>query len=84
MKAVLCRQYGEPELLQVEDVPTPDPGPGQVLIEVQAAGVSYVDTLIIKNLDAVITLFNNINFIVGINGDIPNIRKLTHINMRKG
>lgn len=53
MKAVLCRQFGEPELLQVEEVATPDPGPGQVLIEVEAAGVSYVDTLIIQNLHQV-------------------------------
>lgn len=50
MKAVICREYGEPELLQVEDIATPEPAPGQVLIEVDAAGVSYVDTLIIRNL----------------------------------
>ncbi len=53
MKAVFCREFGEPELLQVEDIPTPEPGPGQVLIEVEAAGVSYVDTLIIRNLHQV-------------------------------
>lgn len=53
MKALLCREYGDPELLRVEDVPTPTPGPGQVLLKVEAAGVSYVDTLIIKNLHQV-------------------------------
>jgi len=34
-------------------VATPDPGPGQVLIKVDVAGVSYVDTLIIRNLHQV-------------------------------
>ncbi|MEQ8693094.1 MAG: NADPH:quinone oxidoreductase family protein [Pseudomonadales bacterium] len=49
MKALVCRQYGAPELLRVEDVPTPTPGAGEALIEVEAAGVSFVDTLIINN-----------------------------------
>lgn len=48
MKAVVCRQWGEPESLVVEEVPAPAPGPGQVLIEVHAAGVNFPDTLIIQ------------------------------------
>ena len=50
MRALLCREFGEPELLRVDDIAVPDPGPGQVLIEVAAAGVSFVDTLIIRNM----------------------------------
>ncbi len=46
MRAVLCEEYGEPESLRVVDVPTPEPGPGQVRIAVRAAGVNYVDGLL--------------------------------------
>ncbi|MDR7093207.1 NADPH:quinone oxidoreductase family protein [Hydrogenophaga laconesensis] len=48
MKAVVCRQWGEPESLVVDEVASPVPGPGQVLIEVHAAGVNFPDTLIIQ------------------------------------
>lgn len=50
MKAVLCKQHGLPETLVVEEVPSPVPGPKQVLIGVQACGVNFPDTLIIQNL----------------------------------
>lgn len=50
MKAVLCKQHGLPETLVVEDVPSPVPGPKQVLISVKACGVNFPDTLIIQNL----------------------------------
>lgn len=49
MRAVVCNSYGSPEQLQVTDFPEPVPGPGQLLIDVSAAGVSYVDTLTIRN-----------------------------------
>lgn len=48
MKAVLCKEWGLPETLVVEDVPSPVAGPGEVLIEVHAAGVNFPDTLIIQ------------------------------------
>ena len=48
MKAVLCKAWGLPESLVVEDVPSPVPGPGEVLIEVHAAGVNFPDTIIIQ------------------------------------
>ena len=50
MKAVLCKQHGLPETMVVEEVPTPVPGAGQVLISVKACGVNFPDTLIIQNL----------------------------------
>ena len=50
MKAVLCKQHGLPETLVVEEVPSPEPGPRQVLIAVKACGVNFPDTLIIQNL----------------------------------
>lgn len=48
MKAVLCKQYGPPSQLVVEDVPSPHPGAGQVAIAVHACGVNFPDTLIIE------------------------------------
>lgn len=40
MKAVRFDKYGGVDVLSVEDVPTPDPGPGQALVEVRAAGIN--------------------------------------------
>jgi NADPH2:quinone reductase len=48
MRAVLCKRYGPPSELVVEDVPSPQPGKGQVLVAVHAAGVNFPDTLIIQ------------------------------------
>jgi len=48
MKAVLCKAWGPPESLVVEDVPSPVAGAGEVLVEVHAAGVNYPDALIIQ------------------------------------
>jgi len=48
MKAVLCKELGPPERLVVEEVPSPKPGKGQVVVSVKAAGVNFPDTLIIQ------------------------------------
>lgn len=48
MKAVLCKQYGPPSTLVVEDVPSLTAKEGQVVIEVHACGVNFPDTLIIE------------------------------------
>lgn len=48
MRAVLCKEYGPPESLVVEDVEPLKAGPGQVVIEVKACGVNFPDTLIIR------------------------------------
>jgi NADPH:quinone reductase len=45
MRAIVCRELGAVEKMQVEERPTPDPGPGQVRIAVRASGASYVDAL---------------------------------------
>lgn len=49
MKAVLCKEYGPPESLVVEEVPSPEAGPGQVVVRVRSAGVNFPDVLIIEN-----------------------------------
>ena len=46
MKAIMVRQFGEPEVMRLEEVPDLSCGPGQVLVEVRAAGVNPVDTYI--------------------------------------
>jgi NADPH2:quinone reductase len=47
MRAVICRELGPPSLLRVEEAPDPVPGPGQVCVAVEAAGVNFVDGLFI-------------------------------------
>ncbi len=49
MRAVVCKQFGPPESLVVEDVPTPEIGDHQVLLAVKACGVNFPDLLIIEN-----------------------------------
>jgi len=49
MKAVLCKQYGPPESLAFEDLPSPRPGPGEAVVSVKAASVNFPDVLIIQN-----------------------------------
>jgi NADPH2:quinone reductase len=43
MKAIWFERKGGPDVLEVRDVPDPDAGPGQVLVEVEAIGVNYRD-----------------------------------------
>jgi NADPH2:quinone reductase len=43
MQAIRVNQLGGPDVLQCEEVPTPEPGPGQVRVRVEAAGVNYAD-----------------------------------------
>jgi len=49
MKAMLCKAFGPPENLVLEDVPEPKPDKGQVLIAVKACGVNFPDVLIIQD-----------------------------------
>jgi NADPH:quinone reductase-like Zn-dependent oxidoreductase len=44
MRAVVHTRYGPPEVLSVADVPKPEPGPDEVLVEVHAAGLNRTDT----------------------------------------
>jgi NADPH2:quinone reductase len=49
MKALLCKQWGPPETLVVEELPTPEVGADDVLIDIHAAAVNFPDSLIIEN-----------------------------------
>ena len=46
MRAIRVSEFGGPELLRLEEVPDPQPGPGQVVVRIKAAGVNPVDTYI--------------------------------------
>jgi len=46
MKAIRVRQFGDPEVMQLEDVPDLTPGAGQVLVRIHAAGINPVETYI--------------------------------------
>ena len=48
MKAMLCKAFGPPESLTLEDVPSKPLAAGQVRIAVQAAGVNFPDVLMIQ------------------------------------
>ena len=48
MKAWVCRAFGDPFELAVEEVAVPRPGPGQVQIRVAAAGLNFGETLVLK------------------------------------
>ena len=52
MKAIVVRRFGDPDVMRVEDVPEPAPGPGEVLLRVRAAGVNPVETYIRKGIYA--------------------------------
>lgn len=45
MKAAVCASYGGPEVVSVDDVPVPEPGPGEVRVAVGFASVNFPDIL---------------------------------------
>jgi len=49
MKALLSVAVGGPDTLVIQDLPSPEPGPGAVVVSVKACGVNYPDVLIIED-----------------------------------
>src|SRR5258705_13109573 len=45
MRAVVLTGHGGPEVLQVEERPDPQPGPGEIRLAVRAAGINFADTM---------------------------------------
>lgn len=43
MKAIRIHSYGGPEVLRLEELPTPTPSAGEALIRIHAAGVNFLD-----------------------------------------
>ena len=50
MRAVLCKAFGPPESLVLEEVDDPVPGDGQVVIDIHACAVNFPDVLIIQDM----------------------------------
>lgn len=46
MRALVCKEYGPPDKLVIEDVEDPAPGEGEVLVDVHAAGINFPDILV--------------------------------------
>ena len=44
MRAIQLQEFGGPEVLQLVELPTPTPGPGEVLVDVTRAGMNFADT----------------------------------------
>jgi NADPH2:quinone reductase len=49
VRAAVCREYGEPAVVRIDDVPAPDLAPGCVRVRVHAAAVNYPDVLLVAN-----------------------------------
>ena len=53
MKAMRIHEDGGPDVLRYEDVPDPEPGPGEALVELRAAGLNHLDIWVRKGLPSV-------------------------------
>ena len=49
MRAAVCREHGPPEVVAVESLARPEPGPGEVLVRVGAAAINFPDVLIVAD-----------------------------------
>ena len=77
MKAAVLRSFGPPEHLTAEDLPDPEPGPGQVRVDVELASVTFVETQLRAGRpphpamapDLPVVLGNGVGGVVGATGD---------------
>lgn len=49
MRAIKLKRFGAPEVLELSEIPSPVPGPGQIAVKVGAAGINFADTLMREN-----------------------------------
>ena len=48
MRAIICKEFANPETLKVTEIPKPEPNDNQVLLRVESTGLGYVDALTIS------------------------------------
>jgi NADPH:quinone reductase-like Zn-dependent oxidoreductase len=60
MKAIVCRRYGSPEALTVEEMPVPQPGDGEVLVRVHAASINDFDVGLLRGSPLLVRFFNGL------------------------
>jgi NADPH:quinone reductase-like Zn-dependent oxidoreductase len=53
MRAVQVTRHGGPEVLEIARLPRPDPGPGEVLVKVESAGVNHLDTWVRRGMPGI-------------------------------
>ena len=53
MRAIVVREFGKPDVMKLENVPTPTPGPSQVLVRIRAASLNHLDVWLRKGLPSV-------------------------------
>lgn len=53
MKAILIRRHGDVDALEIADLPKPSPGPGEVLVQVKAAGMNHLDVWVRRGIPGV-------------------------------
>jgi NADPH:quinone reductase-like Zn-dependent oxidoreductase len=49
LKAIVIRKFGPPDVMRLEEIPTPEPGPGEVLIKVHAVSVNRTLDLVVRS-----------------------------------
>ncbi len=49
IKAIVIREFGPPEVMKLEEVPTPDPGPGEILVQVAAVSVNRTLDILVRS-----------------------------------
>src|SRR5277367_2038681 len=78
VKAIRVHQCGGPDVMRLEELPLPEPGTGQVLVEVKAAGVNLFDTQLRSGLykrDLPLTLgLEGAGIVQSIGPDVANIK----------
>lgn len=77
VKAIRVHECGGPEAIRLEELPLPVPGPGQVLVEVKAAGVNLFDTQLRSGLykrDLPVTLgLEGAGIVHAVGGDVDDV-----------
>ncbi|MBM3464293.1 MAG: alcohol dehydrogenase, partial [Armatimonadetes bacterium] len=53
MRAIRIHEHGGPEAMRLDEVPDPVPGPGEVLVEVGAAGINHLDVFVRRGMPGV-------------------------------
>ena len=48
MRAILCKDWGDPATLTLGEAPSPEPGPGEVSVRLRAAGVNFADIVLVR------------------------------------
>jgi len=49
MRAIRCHAHGDPAGLVLEEIPAPEPGPGEIAVAIEAAAINYPDALLVQN-----------------------------------